>query len=50
MSCFNCDICHNPKDADYDGCYEHPDDECMCICEACYYEFPEPDLDEEVEE
>ena len=46
MSIFNCAICHQCRDADYDGCYEHPDDECECICEPCYFEIPEPDFEE----
>ncbi len=35
MSIYRCIECENYKDADYDGCNEHPSDECECMCDDC---------------
>lgn len=35
MSMFYCEVCDNIQDADIHGCFEHPNDECECICYDC---------------
>lgn len=35
MSVYRCNICENLYDADYQGCFEDPNDPTGCLCEEC---------------
>ena len=35
MSVYRCGICEDVKDADFEGCFEHPTNEMECICYEC---------------
>ncbi len=35
MSIYRCNLCENIFDADYEGCFEDPLDDCACLCESC---------------
>lgn len=39
MSIYMCDYCNQYIDADYNGCCETPDGE--CVCENCYTDIGE---------
>ncbi len=39
MSYFRCGKCHQPRDADYDGCNKNPWDEFSCLCDSCDEEY-----------
>jgi hypothetical protein len=49
MSVYRCAMCEDYKDADVHGCEEHPNDECECICEDCYNELGDCDLERQFE-
>ncbi len=38
MSVYRCGMCESTKDADYEGCFEHPTSETECICYNCSLE------------
>lgn len=40
MSCYICEICGGPKDADFDGCEAYKD---SLICETCSAELENHD-------
>ena len=35
MSCYRCDLCEEIKDADWIGCFAHPTNDRLLICECC---------------
>lgn len=39
MSVYRCGMCEEYKDTDDHGCYEHPDNEWLNICEECHMEL-----------
>lgn len=39
MSVYRCEQCNNYCDADFEGCYEHPFNELVCICESCHDQY-----------
>lgn len=45
MSIYRCAICEEYKDADYQGCEEHPFFEFEIVCETCYLDSLENNED-----
>ena len=39
MSVYRCGQCENYFDADYEGCFENPLDDCSNLCEGCSMEL-----------
>jgi hypothetical protein len=43
MSVYRCDGCGQCKDADFDGCEQHPTDNSKCLCDDCHM-YSDPDF------